>query len=323
MKAKANSQSPTEPKLSPFYANHLLTTSHLTKNDLKRLYTLTDQFKYEHQQGTLSPYLHQKILATLFFEPSTRTRLSFETAMCRLGGQVITVEQALSTSLEKGERLEDMGQVIGDYADIIVMRHATPYSVKAVSKSSPVPVINAGDGANEHPTQALLDMYTIWKEKESLDGLTIGLVGDLTYGRTIHSLFPLLSLFDVRLVGVSHPTLALPGNIKEACQKKGLKYQEVETLEEVIGDLDVIYMTRVQKERFKVAKTYEAYKDRYILNKALMQKAKPDVSILHPLPRINEIARELDKDPRAAYFKQSKNGVYVRMALLYLILNNT
>lgn len=261
--------------------------------------------------------LQHLTIATVFYEPSTRTRLSFETAIQNLGGQLLTVENAGdSSSDKKGETLEDTIRTLNAYADSIVLRHPEVGSAERAANVSRVPVINAGDGAGEHPTQALLDLYTIHQAKGKIDGLKIGLVGDLLNGRTIHSLLQLLGLYKVTLFLIAPDALQLPAESQEALTKAGVNLQTVTTWDSVLGELDVIYMTRVQKERFKFVEDYIAVKDSFILDKKVLDKLNKTAVIMHPLPRVNEIAVEVDDDPRAIYFEQVKNGLYVRMALL-------
>jgi aspartate carbamoyltransferase catalytic subunit len=301
-------------------SQHLLSTDELGLNDINLILNASKYVEDNISKGIDLPLLKGKILATLFFEPSTRTRLSFETAMTKLGGSVITVESGGSTSAMKGETLEDMGKVISGYADIIVTRHPDPFSVDKLSSTSDVPVINAGDGPNQHPSQALLDLYTISREKGKLENLKIGLLGDLKFGRTVHSLCSLLNLFPIHFVFISHPSLKMPAHIVDKLRSEGHRVDEVSDLEAAIEDLDVLYVTRVQGERFEDEKTYLQVRDRYQVNNEILRNAKLDLCIMHPLPRINEIHTEIDSDPRAKYFKQAKNGVYVRMAILGLLL---
>ena len=264
--------------------------------------------------------LQGKTLTTAFFEPSTRTRLSFEAAMLRLGGQVSSIQYGRSSSSEKGESLQDMGRILSGYADIVAMRHPENGSVAAFASTASVPVINAGDGANQHPTQALLDLYTIFLEKRTVDGLTIGFIGDLKYSRTVHSLISLLQHYQVALHFISHPLLALPDSIKGSLANGRRSLQESCELEKSLRDLDVLYVTRVQKERFADPLEYEQVNRNYQLNRDTLQHSKPDLILLHPLPRLQEIHSEIDSDPRAKYFRQAQNGVCVRMALLALLL---
>ena len=251
-----------------------------------------------------------KVLATLFYEPSTRTRLSFESAMIHLGGQVLGFSNAASSSAAKGESVSDTIRMISCYADICAMRHPKEGAPMVATAVSSIPVINAGDGGHQHPTQTLTDLMTIRSLKGRLDHLTIGLCGDLKFGRTVHS-----------FVFISPEELRIPGYIREdVLDEKGVPYQEVERLEDVIGGLDLLYMTRVQRERFFNEEDYVRLKDFYILDKGKMALAGPDMLVLHPLPRVNEISVEVDGDPRAAYFRQVQYGVYVRMALILTLL---
>ena len=263
-----------------------------------------------------------KVLATLFYEPSTRTRLSFESAMIHLGGQVLGFSSAASSSASKGESVSDTIRMISCYADICAMRHPKEGAPMVASAVSGIPVINAGDGGHQHPTQTLTDLMTIRSLKGRLDHITIGLCGDLKFGRTVHSLVKALVRYEnVRFVFISPEELRIPSYIREeVLDANGQNYKEVERLEDVIGDLDLLYMTRVQQERFFNEEDYIRLKDFYILNKEKMALAKPDMLVLHPLPRVNEISVEVDNDPRAAYFKQVQYGVYVRMALILTLL---
>ena len=262
-------------------------------------------------------------LATLFFEPSTRTRLSFESAMLALGGSVLGFSEASSSSTTKGETVGDTIHTVSCYADIIAMRHPKEGAAYAASQFSEVPIINAGDGGHNHPTQTLTDLLTIYREKRRLSGFTIGLCGDLKFGRTVHSLVNALSRYeDIRYVLISPEELKLPRYIKEqALKAQGITYTQVSSLEDAISELDILYMTRVQKERFFNEEEYLRLKDSYILTPERLAKAKSDLSILHPLPRVNEISVEVDRDPRAAYWKQVKNGKLIRMALIMYLLN--
>lgn len=270
-------------------------------------------------------YAHKcdgKILATLFFEPSTRTRLSFESAMLSLGGQVLGFSSANSSSAAKGESVSDTIRTVSCYSDIIAMRHPKEGAPLVASRHSLVPIINAGDGGHNHPTQTLTDLLTIHREKGRFDDLTIGLCGDLKFGRTVHSLVNALSRYDhINFVLISPTELKLPRYVKEeALKKKGIPYTQTTDLESVIPQLDILYMTRVQKERFFNEEDYLRLKDSYILTPEKLENAKADLSILHPLPRVNEITVAVDKDPRAAYWRQVKNGKYIRMALILKLL---
>ncbi len=270
-------------------------------------------------------YAHKcagKKLATLFFEPSTRTRLSFEAAMYELGGQVLGFSEAQSSSASKGESVSDTVQVVGCYADIIAMRHPKEGAPLVASMKSPVPVINAGDGGHNHPTQTLADLLTIWREKGRLENLVIGLCGDLKFGRTVHSLIAAMSRYKgVKFVLISPDELRLPGYIrKDVMEKNGIAYEETTDLVAAMPQLDVLYMTRVQKERFFNEADYIRLKDSYILTPEKLNGAKSDMCIMHPLPRVNEISVAVDDDPRAAYFRQVMNGKYMRMALIMKLL---
>ena len=263
----------------------------------------------------------EKNPATLFYEPSTRTRLSFEAAMINLGGQVLGFSEASSSSASKGESVADTIRIISCYADICAMRHPKEGAALVAANNSSIPVINAGDGGHQHPTQTLADLMTIKSLKGRLDNITIGLCGDLKFGRTVHSLINALLRYDnVKFVLISPNELKVPEYIIENIQKAGAEYEEVNKLEDVIGELDILYMTRVQRERFFNEEDYIRLKDSFILDKKKMSMAKDDMLVLHPLPRVNEISVEVDKDPRAAYFKQVQYGVYVRMALILKLL---
>ena len=263
-----------------------------------------------------------KQLATLFFEPSTRTRLSFESAMLALGGSVLGFSEASSSSTAKGETVGDTVHTVSCYADIIAMRHPKEGAPYAAAQFSEAPIINAGDGGHNHPTQTLTDLLTIHREKGRLDHFTIGFCGDLKFGRTVHSLVNALSRYTgIRFVLISPMELKLPRYVKEeALKKRGIPYEQTESLDAVIPELDLLYMTRVQKERFFNEEDYLRLKDSYILTPEKLIDAKPDLSILHPLPRVHEISVDVDKDPRAAYWKQVKNGKFIRMALILKLL---
>lgn len=264
-----------------------------------------------------------KIMATLFYEPSTRTQMSFQTAMLRLGGQIIGFDNPSSSSVAKGENLKDTTKIVSSYADILVMRHPTAGAAKAAALSADCPVINAGDGGHLHPTQTLTDLLTLREEKKTLDNLTIGLCGDLKNGRTVHSLCKALSMYkNNKFVLISTDFLRLPTYIKDVLNANGVEYKEVESLEDVIGELDVLYMTRIQRERFASMEEYETQKNVYVLDNKKMQSAKDDLIVLHPLPRVDEIAVEVDDDSRALYFKQAKYGMFVRMALILTVLES-
>lgn len=269
-----------------------------------------------------SDLLQGKILATLFFEASTRTRLSFESAMHRLGGSAIGFAEAEIASVKKGENLADTMRVVESYADVIVVRHPLEGAARLAAEFADIPVINGGSGAEEHPTQALLDLFTIVKEKGKIDGLNVALVGDLRYGRTVHSLAYALSLYNVKLFFVSPDMLRMRREVLETIKEK-IKVTEKSILEDIIGDVDVLYMTRIQKERFPDAAEYAKVKGSYRVDLDLLEKAKKDMIILHPLPRVDEIASEVDGTTHARYFQQVWNGVVTRMALLGLVLGKT
>ena len=263
-----------------------------------------------------------KILATLFFEPSTRTRLSFESAMLSLGGSVLGFSSASNTSASKGESVSDTISVVSSYCDIIAMRHPKEGAPLVATRKSTVPLINAGDGGHNHTTQTLTDLLTIYREKGRLDNLTIGFCGDLKFGRTVHSLTKAMSRYkNIKFVFIAPPELKIPEYLKhDLLDAKNLDYKEVETIEEVIEDLDILYMTRVQKERFFNEQDYIRLKDTYILDLKKLEKSKSDLIVMHPLPRVNEIAIEVDDDPRAKYFDQVQNGRFMRMALILKML---
>ena len=262
-----------------------------------------------------------KKLATLFFEPSTRTRLSFEAAMYELGGNVLTMADANSSSASKGESVADTAKVISCYADIIAMRHPKEGAPMVAAMNATIPVINAGDGGHNHPTQTLADLLTIHREKGRFDNLVIGFCGDLKFGRTVHSLINAMSRYEgVRFVLISPEELKVPSYVKRVIKEKGLEYKQATDLSEVIGELDILYMTRVQKERFFNEEDYLRLKDCYVLTPEKLKSAKSDLCIMHPLPRVNEISVAVDSDPRACYFKQVLNGKYMRMALILKLL---
>lgn len=261
--------------------------------------------------------LEGRVVATLFFEPSTRTRLSFETAVNRLGGRVIGFSDANTTSSSKGETLKDTIKMVSNYVDVIIMRHYLEGAARYASEVTDVPVINAGDGANQHPSQTMLDLYSIYKTQGSLENLTITLVGDLKYGRTVHSLLMAMRYFNPTFRFVACEELGMPKEYKIFCDENGIRYTEHRDFSpEVINSSDIIYMTRVQRERFADIMEYERVKDLYNLNNSMLSDARPNMRILHPLPRVNEIAQDVDDNPHAYYFEQARNGLYARQAII-------
>lgn len=300
---------------------HLIDPLDFSVEEIDALLDLAGEI--ERNREKYSHLCDGKTLATLFYEPSTRTRLSFEAAMLNLGGRVLGFASADSSSAAKGESISDTIRVVSCYADICAIRHPKEGAPKVAAQFSGIPVINAGDGGHQHPTQTLTDLLTIRSLKGRLGDLTIGLCGDLKFGRTVHSLIKSLSRYQgIRFVLISPDELRLPDYIrKEVLDRERIPYEEVSDLENVMGKLDILYMTRVQRERFFNEEDYVRLKDCYILTSKKMAAAKPDMAVLHPLPRVNEIATEVDSDPRAAYFKQAQYGVYVRMALIATLLN--
>ena len=299
---------------------HLMSPLDFTVEELDKLLDLASDI--EKNPAKYAHACDGKVLATLFYEPSTRTRLSFESAMIHLGGQVLGFSSAASSSASKGESVSDTIRMVSCYSDICAMRHPKEGAPMVASMVSSIPVINAGDGGHQHPTQTLTDMMTIRSLKGRLNHLTIGLCGDLKFGRTVHSLIKALVRYeDVSFIFISPEELRIPDYIREdVLDANGIPYQEVERLEDVIGGLDLLYMTSVQRERFFNEEDYVRLKDFYILDKKKMDLAGPDMLVLHPLPRVNEISVEVDNDPRAAYFRQVQYGVYVRMALILTLL---
>ena len=298
---------------------HLMSPLDFSVEELDKLFDLAEDIEASPEK-----YAHAcdgKVLATCFYEPSTRTRLSFESAMIHLGGKVLGFSDAANSSASKGESVSDTIRVISCFADICAMRHPKEGAPMVAAEKSGIPVINAGDGGHQHPTQTLTDLLTIRSLKHRLDNMTIGLCGDLKFGRTVHSLIRALVRYEnVRFIFISPEELRVPDYITDMLKEKNILYEEVIRLENVMPSLDILYMTRVQKERFFNEEDYVRLKDFYILDKAKMEYARPDMLILHPLPRVNEISVEIDDDPRAAYFKQVQYGVYVRMALILTLL---
>ncbi|HOW30872.1 MAG TPA: aspartate carbamoyltransferase [Bacteroidales bacterium] len=294
----------------------LISITDYTKDEYLKILETAAGFEANPNQKLLS----DKVVASLFFEPSTRTRLSFETAANRLGARVIGFSDSGSTSVQKGETLKDTIIMVSSYADIIVMRHPREGAARWASEVSSVPVINAGDGANQHPTQCMLDLYTILQTQRTLNNLNIAMVGDLKYGRTVHSLVQAMCNFNATFHLVSPQELKLPSVTKMHIKDANLKYEQYTELADVIPFADIIYMTRIQKERFSDPIEYEKVKNSYVLTKAMLEGCKPNMKILHPLPRVNEISEDVDTTKQAYYFKQAENGVYVRQALLATIL---
>ncbi len=300
---------------------HIVEAQQFDRNLLEEVFDTAEEMeKVAHQEKVLT----NKIMITLFYEPSTRTRLSFEAAMIKLGGSVISTENARSfSSAAKGETLEDTIRVLNGYGDVIVLRHYEQGAAKRASLVSDIPIINAGDGAGQHPTQALLDLYTIRKELSKIDGIKIAMVGDLANGRTVRSLSYLLGKYEgVKIYFVSPPNVKMKDDIKDYLKRHNVPFEENDDLIEVAKEVDVIYQTRIQRERFLSPEEYEKAKGIYIIDKKVMKVMKKDAIVMHPLPRVDEISYEVDSDPRAAYFRQAHNGLYVRMALLKLILED-
>jgi aspartate carbamoyltransferase catalytic subunit len=297
---------------------NLVSINTLSREKILQLIKRAEEF----EKNPNSKILDGKIVATLFFEPSTRTRLSFETAANRLGAKVIGFADPKITSGTKGETLKDTIMMVQNYADVIVMRHYLEGAALYASEVANVPIINAGDGANQHPTQTMLDLYSIYKTQGTLDNLNIYLVGDLKYGRTVHSLLMALRHFNPTFHFIAPKELAMPEEYKAYCREHGIKYVEIEEFnEDVIANADILYMTRVQRERFTDLMEYERVKDVYILKASMLGKARENMKILHPLPRVNEIAYEVDDTPHAYYFQQAQNGLYAREAIICDVLN--
>lgn len=291
----------------------LVSINDLTKDGILELIEKASHFEANPNRNILAG----KVVATLFFEPSTRTRLSFETAVNRLGGRVIGFSDANTTSSSKGETLKDTIMMVSNYADLIVMRHHIEGAARYASEFAPVPIINAGDGANQHPSQTMLDLYSIRKTQGTLNNLTITMVGDLKYGRTVHSLLMAMRYFNPRFNFVACNELQMPIEYKEFCQANGIEYHEYKDFsQEVINETDILYMTRVQRERFTDLLEYERVKNLYNLHNAMLDGSKPNLRVLHPLPRVNEISYDVDSNPKAYYFQQAQNGLYARQAII-------
>ncbi len=294
----------------------LISISDFSKDEILHILEVAKEFEKNREQN----FLAGKVIACLFFEPSTRTRLSFEAAVNRLGARVIGFPDAKNTSVTKGETLEDTIKIVSNYVDMIVMRHPVEGAAAIAASVAPVPVVNAGDGSNQHPTQTLLDMYTIMQTQGRLDGLTINMVGDLKYGRTVHSLSEAMSDFSPNYVFTAPDELKMPSKYLKFLDDKKVHYEETASLEEHLNDCDILYMTRVQQERFPSKEDYDKVKDTYVLNASMLSGVKPNMKILHPLPRITEISTDVDETPYAYYFQQARNGMYVRMAVISYLL---
>ncbi len=297
---------------------NLVSITDYTKQDILRILRMAEKF----DQNPNRQYLQGKVCATLFFEPSTRTRLSFETAINRLGGRVIGFSDAATTSSSKGETLKDTIAMVSNYADLIIMRHYLEGAARYASEVATVPIINAGDGANQHPTQTMLDLYSIYKTQGTLENLTFTIVGDLKYGRTVHSLIVGLAHFNPTFRFVAPDELRLPDTYKHFYNTHGIPYSEhTDFSPDVINECDILYMTRVQRERFTDLMEYEKVKNVYILRREMIEQSKPNMRILHPLPRVNEIQQDVDDSPKAYYFEQAKNGMFAREAIICDVLN--
>ncbi|MCF8226810.1 MAG: aspartate carbamoyltransferase [Bacteroidales bacterium] len=294
----------------------LVSINDFTKDEYLKILELAADFEKKPTQNILKDH----VIATLFFEPSTRTRLSFETAVSRLSGKIVGFSDSSSTSTSKGETLRDSIRIVSNYSDLIVMRHPLEGSARLASEVASVPIVNAGDGANQHPTQTLLDMYSIWKTQGTLDNLNLFLVGDLKYGRTVHSLLMAMSKFNTTFYFIAPDELRMPDEYKLYLDTKGLKYIECKDFNEYIKEADIIYMTRVQQERFTDPIEYERVKNVYILQRSMLEGTRKNMKVLHPLPRVNEIARDVDESPQAYYFQQALNGVYTRQAIITYML---
>jgi aspartate carbamoyltransferase catalytic subunit len=308
-----------ENKNTDWTGKDILTVKQFSRDDLEYVFGVAHEMRGMVERVGTFDLLKGKILANLFYEPSTRTSSSFTAAMERLGGSVIPINEVKYSSVSKGESLPDTVRTLECYADVIVLRHPETGSAAIAAKAAKKPVINAGDGVGEHPTQALLDLFTIREELGKVEGISVTMLGDLKYGRTVHSLSRLLTLFGVKLNYVSPDILTMPEEVKKEVSEKGIS-QTVTTLEKALPRSDVLYVTRVQKERFEDPAEYEKVKDAYVIDPALMKAAKKDMIVMHPLPRVSEISMDFDEDPRAAYFRQMEYGLYVRMALLAMVL---
>ncbi|MFU8774090.1 MAG: aspartate carbamoyltransferase [Anaerolineales bacterium] len=308
---------------APFYGKDILSVKQFNRSDLDYIFGVAHEMRVMVERIGTFDLLKGKILANLFYEPSTRTSSSFTAAMERLGGSVIPINEVRYSSVSKGESLPDTVRTLECYADVIVLRHPEVGASKLAAQYARKPIINAGDGVGEHPTQALLDLLTIVEELHQVDGLTVTMLGDLKYGRTVHSLARLLSSYDVQLHYVSPEILRMPKEIINEINKKGIQQKEHVDLDSVLPETDVLYVTRVQKERFSDVGEYERVKDAFVIDLDTMTRAKSRMIVMHPLPRVSEISIEVDADPRAAYFRQMEYGLYVRMALLAMVLGKS
>jgi aspartate carbamoyltransferase len=312
-----------ENKNAEWYGKDIISVKQFTRNDLEYIFGVAHEMRGMVERVGTFDLLKGKILANLFYEPSTRTSSSFTAAMERLGGSVIPINEVKYSSVSKGESLPDTIRTLECYADVIVLRHPETGSAAIAAKAAKKPVINAGDGVGEHPTQALLDIFTIYEELGAgqVDGMTVTMLGDLKYGRTVHSLARLLSMFtNIKLNYVSPEILKMPKEVMDEIGEKNIPQAEFDTLEKVLPETDVLYVTRVQKERFEDPADYENVKDAYVIDPEIMKSAKGEMIVMHPLPRVGEISTDFDDDPRAAYFRQMEYGLYVRMALLAMVL---
>jgi aspartate carbamoyltransferase len=309
-------------RTAPWYGKDIISVKQFTRDDLEYIFGVAHEMRGMVERVGTFDLLKGKILANLFYEPSTRTSSSFTAAMERLGGSVIPINEVRYSSVSKGESLPDTVRTLECYADVIVLRHPETGSAAIAAKAARKPVINAGDGIGEHPTQALLDTFTIFEELSggSVDGMTVTMLGDLKYGRTVHSLARLLSLFKVKINYVSPDILRMPSEVMNEVGEKGIPQAEFDSLDKVLPETDVLYVTRVQKERFEDPAEYEKVKGAYVIDPEIMKAAKQEMIVMHPLPRVGEISVDFDDDPRAAYFRQMEYGLYVRMALLAMVL---
>jgi aspartate carbamoyltransferase len=306
---------------NPLIGRDVVSISDLGKEEIRAVLDQAAAYERALRDGTRLRALDGRVLATVFYEPSTRTRLSFESAMHRLGGAVISVAEAKSSSsAAKGETINDSGRMLESYADVIVQRHPAIGSAKALADAASVPVINAGDGTGEHPTQALLDLFTVEREKGSLDGLTVAMVGDLKNGRTVHSLSKALAHWNAKLILCAPRALSMPSELVSQLRGQGLVVVETENMAAALAQADVAYITRIQQERFETIEEYMAHKGVYVITADVLARAKPGIAIMHPLPRVDEISADVDALSNAAYFRQARYGVYVRMALLAMVL---